>query len=38
MPAHEVDDMANVAVLGCGSWGKNLVRNFAALGALRRTP
>jgi len=27
--------MANVAVLGCGSWGKNLVRNFAALGALR---
>jgi UDP-2-acetamido-3-amino-2,3-dideoxy-glucuronate N-acetyltransferase len=25
----------NVAVLGCGYWGKNLVRNFYALGALR---
>jgi predicted dehydrogenase/acetyltransferase-like isoleucine patch superfamily enzyme len=24
----------NVAVLGCGSWGKNLVRNFHQLGAL----
>jgi predicted dehydrogenase len=24
-----------VAVLGCGYWGKNLVRNFNALGALR---
>jgi len=24
-----------VAVIGCGYWGKNLVRNFAALGALR---
>ena len=23
-----------VAVLGCGAWGKNLVRNFAELGAL----
>lgn len=23
-----------VAVIGCGYWGKNLVRNFAALGAL----
>jgi len=23
-----------VAVLGCGNWGKNLVRNFAQLGAL----
>lgn len=23
-----------VAVLGCGAWGKNLVRNFAKLGAL----
>ena len=23
-----------VAVLGCGYWGKNLVRNFAALDAL----
>ena len=24
----------NVAVIGCGYWGKNLVRNFSALGAL----
>lgn len=24
----------NIAVLGCGYWGKNLVRNFQALGAL----
>lgn len=24
-----------VAVIGCGYWGKNLVRNFAELGALR---
>jgi len=24
----------NVAVIGCGHWGKNLVRNFAELGAL----
>jgi UDP-2-acetamido-3-amino-2,3-dideoxy-glucuronate N-acetyltransferase len=24
-----------VAVIGCGQWGKNLVRNFAELGALR---
>ena len=23
-----------IAVLGCGNWGKNLVRNFAELGAL----
>ncbi|MBI3178821.1 MAG: Gfo/Idh/MocA family oxidoreductase, partial [Deltaproteobacteria bacterium] len=25
-----------IAVLGCGWWGKNLVRNFHALGVLRR--
>lgn len=25
----------NVAVAGCGYWGRNLVRNFAELGALR---
>ena len=25
----------DVAVIGCGYWGKNLVRNFAQLGALR---
>ena len=26
--------MSKVAVIGCGHWGKNLVRNFAELGAL----
>ena len=26
--------MPSVAVIGCGRWGKNLVRNFASLGAL----
>lgn len=39
---HKVKPMTNalnsslprVAVLGCGAWGKNLVRNFAELGAL----
>jgi predicted dehydrogenase len=25
----------NIAVIGCGYWGKNLVRNFAQLGVLR---
>lgn len=25
-----------VAVIGCGNWGKNLVRNFYSLGALQR--
>ena len=24
----------NIAVIGAGYWGKNLVRNFAGLGAL----
>ena len=24
----------NIAVVGCGHWGKNLIRNFAELGAL----
>ena len=24
----------NIAVVGCGHWGKNLVRNFADLGRL----
>jgi UDP-2-acetamido-3-amino-2,3-dideoxy-glucuronate N-acetyltransferase len=28
-------DKANVAVIGGGYWGKNLIRNFHALGALR---
>nr|HYM33003.1 Gfo/Idh/MocA family oxidoreductase [Candidatus Cybelea sp.] len=27
-------DIPRVAVIGCGYWGKNLVRNFAELGAL----
>jgi len=27
--------MKNIAVIGCGQWGKNLVRNFADIGALR---
>jgi UDP-2-acetamido-3-amino-2,3-dideoxy-glucuronate N-acetyltransferase len=27
-------DSPNIAVIGCGYWGKNLVRNFHALGAL----
>ena len=27
--------MPNIAVLGCGYWGQNLVRNFYQLGALR---
>lgn len=26
---------AHIAVIGCGYWGKNLVRNFAQLGVLR---
>src|SRR4051794_21766357 len=26
--------MSRVAVLGCGYWGKNIVRNFRDLGAL----
>jgi predicted dehydrogenase len=30
-----VTNPPGVAVLGCGYWGQNLVRNFAALGALR---
>lgn len=25
----------NIAIIGCGYWGQNLVRNFAELGALR---
>jgi predicted dehydrogenase len=28
-------ETASVAVVGCGYWGKNLVRNFAGLGVLR---
>ncbi len=27
--------MEQIAVVGCGQWGKNLVRNFAELGVLR---
>ena len=29
------NETANIAVIGCGYWGKNLVRNFHQLGALR---
>ena len=28
------NDVNRVALVGCGKWGKNLARNFAALGAL----
>jgi len=28
------DMKRNIAIIGCGYWGKNLVRNFAELGAL----
>ena len=28
------DDVPSVALIGCGYWGKNLVRNFHALGSL----
>jgi len=28
------NNVANIAVVGCGYWGENLVRNFAELGAL----
>jgi len=31
---HHNEDKARVAVIGAGHWGKNLVRNFADLGAL----
>ena len=32
--ATDPEDIPSVAVIGCGYWGKNLVRNFHALGAL----
>jgi UDP-2-acetamido-3-amino-2,3-dideoxy-glucuronate N-acetyltransferase len=35
-PDHVTDGNCNVAVVGCGHWGKNLVRNFSQLGVLRR--
>lgn len=31
---HALANQAQIAVVGCGYWGKNLVRNFAALNAL----
>jgi predicted dehydrogenase len=34
IPDEKTAGAARVAVLGCGYWGKNLVRNFAELGAL----
>lgn len=30
-----VHELSNIAVIGCGYWGKNLVREFAQLGILR---
>ena len=30
-----MSNRASIAVVGCGYWGKNLVRNFAQLGALQ---
>ncbi|MEB3245393.1 MAG: Gfo/Idh/MocA family oxidoreductase [Vampirovibrionales bacterium] len=32
--AHAPFNPPNVAVVGCGRWGKNLIRNFESLGAL----
>lgn len=32
--SRKTDFVPRIAVLGCGYWGKNLVRNFYALGAL----
>lgn len=29
-----MENLNQIAVVGCGYWGKNLIRNFAALGAL----
>jgi predicted dehydrogenase len=34
MPNSSSPNRPTVAVIGCGYWGKNLVRNFAQLGAL----
>jgi predicted dehydrogenase len=33
-PATLKESRPRVAVVGCGYWGKNLVRNFHQLGAL----
>jgi len=33
--AEQASDLPGLAVVGCGYWGKNLVRNFSALGVLR---
>ena len=30
----KINDSPKIAVIGCGDWGKNLVRNFYELGAL----
>ena len=34
IPSREIGCRVRVAAVGCGYWGKNLVRNFAQLGAL----
>lgn len=31
-----MNDLPEIALVGCGYWGKNLCRNFSALGALSR--
>src|SRR5579864_7949264 len=28
-------DLPGICVVGCGSWGRNLIRNFDQIGALR---
>lgn len=33
-PVHKKPTLPKVAVIGCGAWGKNLIRNFAELGTL----
>ena len=33
-PAVTNPSSVRVGVIGCGAWGKNLVRNFSELGAL----
>src|SRR5690606_27051704 len=35
-PPHPETDQEKIAVIGCGNWGKNLVRNFYNLGFLHK--
>lgn len=34
MPERPINQFGTVAVIGCGAWGRNLIRNFAQLGRL----